>query len=67
MLDPNYIVSFVDGEGCFSVTVNKNDDRLSEVWLIFESELREDDVKILEEIKKIFGLRKYISTRVSSI
>jgi len=31
MLDPNYIVSFVDGEGCFSVTVNKNDDRLSEV------------------------------------
>jgi len=52
MLNPNYIVGFVDGEGCFSITINKNDDRLPEVRLIFEIELREDDEPILHEIQK---------------
>ena len=53
MLNPNYIVGFVDGEGCFSVTFNKNGNRLPEVRLIFEIELREDDEPILHEIKKV--------------
>lgn len=52
MLNPHYIVGFVDGEGCFSITINKNDDRLPEVRLIFEIELREDDEPILREIQK---------------
>ena len=53
MLNPNYIVGFVDGEGCFSITINKNDDRLPEVRLVFEIELREDDEPILREIQKV--------------
>ena len=53
MLNPNYIVGFVDGEGCFSITINKNGDRLPEVRLIFEIELREDDEPILREISKV--------------
>lgn len=53
MLNPHYIVGFVDGEGCFSITMNKNDDRVPEVRLIFEIELREDDEPILHEIQKV--------------
>jgi hypothetical protein len=53
MLNPQYVVGFVDGEGCFSITINKNDNRLSEVRLIFEIELREGDEPILHEIRKI--------------
>jgi hypothetical protein len=52
MLNPHYIVGFVDGEGCFSISLNKNDDRLPEVRLIFEIELREDDEPILQEIRE---------------
>lgn len=52
MLHPSYIVGFVDGEGCFSITINRNGDRLPEVRLIFEIELREDDEPILREISK---------------
>lgn len=55
MLDPNYIVGFVDGEGCFSITINKNDNNLPEVRLIFEIELREDDKAILQQIKTVLG------------
>jgi hypothetical protein len=53
MLNPHYIVGFVDGEDCFSVSLNKNGDRLPEVRLIFEIELREDDEPILHEIQKL--------------
>jgi len=53
MLDPHYIVGFVDGEGCFSITINKNDNRLPEVRLIFEIELREDDEAILQQVKTV--------------
>ena len=52
-LNPNYVVGLVDGEGCFSVTFNKHkDNRLLEVRLIFEIELREDDKEILERVKE---------------
>lgn len=53
MLNPHYVVGFVDGEGCFSITLNKNGDRLPEVRLIFEIELREDDEPILREIQRV--------------
>jgi len=52
MLNPHYIVGFVDGEGCFCISLNKNGDRLPEVRLIFEIELREDDEPILREIQE---------------
>ena len=53
MLNPNYIVGFVDGEGCFCVSSNKNGPRLPDVRLLFEIELREDDEEILHKIKEV--------------
>lgn len=55
MLDPNYVVGFVDGEGCFSISVNNHKDRFPEIRLIFEIELREDDEPILQEIRQALG------------
>jgi hypothetical protein len=55
MLNPFYIVGFTDGEGCFSITINKNGNKLPEVRLIFEIELREDDKEILEKIKEVLN------------
>lgn len=52
-LNPYYLVGLVDGEGCFSVTFNKHKaNRLLEVRLIFEIELRADDKEILERVKE---------------
>lgn len=53
MLDPHYIVGFVDGEGCFCISINKSSSRMPEVRLIFEIELREDDEPILREIREV--------------
>lgn len=58
MLNPFYIVGFIDGEGCFCVTINKHGGNRIEVRLIFEIELREDDIGILEEIKQVFNCGK---------
>ena len=55
MLNPHYIVGFVDGEGCFCISLNNNSGRLPEVRLLFEIELREDDEPILREIQKVLG------------
>jgi len=55
MLNPHYVTGFVDGEGCFSVSISRKRFRVPEVRLIFEIELREDDRSILEEIQKILG------------
>lgn len=55
MLSPDYIVGFVDGEGCFCISLNKNGNRLPEVRLIFEIELRGDDEPILHEIQTVLG------------
>jgi len=53
ILNPYYIVGLVDGEGCFSVTFNKHkSNRLLEIRLLFEIELREDDREILDRIKE---------------
>jgi len=52
-LNPYYLVGLVDGEGCFCVSFNKHkNNRLLEVRLLFEIELREDDKEILERVKK---------------
>ena len=55
-LNPYYLVGLVDGEGCFSVTFNKHkNNRLLEVRLLFEIELREDDKEILERVRETLG------------
>ena len=52
-LNPHYLVGLVDGEGCFTVTFNNHkSNRLIEVRLLFEIELREDDKEILERVKE---------------
>lgn len=56
-LNPNYIVGFVDGEGCFCVSISKNKTlkRRVEVRPLFEIELRADDRPILERIQTTLG------------
>ncbi len=58
ILNPNYIVGFVDGEGCFSITINKCNKRIPEVRLLFEIELEESDEEILYKISKTIGCGK---------
>lgn len=53
MLNPWYIVGFTDGESCFSVTINKKHQKIPEIRLIFEIELRADDEQILKDIRDI--------------
>ncbi|KKS70157.1 MAG: LAGLIDADG homing endonuclease [Candidatus Daviesbacteria bacterium GW2011_GWA2_42_7] len=53
MLNPHYVTGFVDGEGCFSVSISRKRFRVPEVRLRFEIELREDDEPILQEIQKL--------------
>lgn len=55
MLNPYYITGFVDGEGCFSVSIGRKRFRVPELRLIFEIELREDDEPILKEIQQVLG------------
>ena len=52
-LNPYYLTGLVDGEGCFCVSFNKHKgNRLLEVRLLFEIELREDDKEILERVRE---------------
>lgn len=55
-LNPQYIVGFVDGEGCFSVSHNKHSTLKfrMEIRPEFEIELREDDAEILYRIQATF-------------
>ncbi|PIR86604.1 hypothetical protein COU13_00050 [Candidatus Kaiserbacteria bacterium CG10_big_fil_rev_8_21_14_0_10_43_70] len=52
ILPPTYVAGFIDGEGCFSVSVGKHKTlkRRSEIRPEFEIELRADDREILERI-----------------
>lgn len=54
-LDPNYIVGFTDGEGCFCISITKHKEKTTgfDVKLEFEIELRKDDEKILHRIQKM--------------
>lgn len=56
LLNPDYIVGFVDGEGCFSVTISQHRTlkRRLEVRPLFEIELREDDREILDRLQYTF-------------
>ena len=57
LLDPNYIVGFVDGEGCFSVGCSRRPDIRCgyEIRAAFEIEMTSDDREILEKIHETLG------------
>ena len=83
LITSDYIVGFVDGEGCFCVSVSKHKTlkRRQEVRLLFEIEVREDDHEVLETIQsaiecgKIYHLdykrykkwRPHVKLKVSNI
>ena len=52
-LNPYYLVGFIDGEGCFSISLCKHKTlkQRKEVRLAFEIELRNDDREILERVR----------------
>jgi hypothetical protein len=56
-LNPYYICGFIDGEGSFSVSINRHKTlkRGVEIKPEFEIELRDDDRKILERIVATIG------------
>lgn len=57
MVNPDYVVGFVDGEGCFCVpiSVHKTLSRRREVRPTFEIEVREDDLPIIRKIQRVLG------------
>ena len=57
MVSSDYVVGFVDGEGCFcvSISAHKTLRRKREVRPVFEIELREDDLDILKSIQRVLG------------
>lgn len=59
-LNPHYIAGFIDGEGCFSISVGKHKTlkRRLEIRPEFDIELRADDKEILERILITIGCGK---------
>ena len=54
MLNKNYIVGLVDGEGSFNVRINPNKNRRAKVELKFSLKLRHQDKEILDELQNFF-------------
>ncbi len=56
-LETQWIVGFVDGEGCFSVSINKNDTMASSFQILPEFIVvqHEQDIKVLYALKEYFG------------
>jgi hypothetical protein len=56
-LNPHYVAGFIDGEGCFSVSIGKHKTlkRGYEVRPEFEIEVRKDDQEVLERIVVTIG------------
>ena len=55
-LNPSLITGFTDGDGCFHVSVRKNK-KLKLEWrveLVFEINLNEKDIALLEQIQNYF-------------
>lgn len=55
MLNPQYIVGFIDGEGSFSVSIYKDETMRNRIYVKpeFEIELRADDKEILKKIQEV--------------
>jgi LAGLIDADG endonuclease len=64
-LTPDYVAGFIDGEGCFSVSVHPHPSiRHSTRWLIapcFQAYQHRDNVEILEDIRSFFGCGRITS------
>ena len=70
ILDPKWIVGFVDGEGCFHVSINRHQEMTtgSQVLPEFTIVQHQRDVKVLHAIKDYFGcgvVRKNHEDRMS--
>jgi hypothetical protein len=63
-LTPDYIAGFIDGEGCFSVSVHPHPTvRYGNRWLIapaFQAYQHRDNVVILERIRDFFGCGRVV-------
>ena len=57
MLDKNYVLGLVDGEGSFNVRVNRQR-RRPKVELKFSLKLRHQDKEALDELQRFFGCGK---------
>ncbi len=81
-LNPHYLVGFIDGEGCFSISLCKHKTlrQKREIRLAFEIELRYDDREILERIRDTlkcgqiykldyerYGWRPHVKYKISKV
>ena len=57
MLEKEYVLGLVDGEGCFNVRVNRQR-RRARVELKFSLKLRHQDKEMLDELQRFFGCGK---------
>ena len=57
MLDKNYVLGLVDGEGSFNARINRQR-RRARVELKFSLKLRHQDKKMLDELQAFFGCGK---------
>jgi hypothetical protein len=61
-LTPDYVAGFIDGEGCFSVSIHPHPTvRYGKRWLVapcFQAYQHRDNVEILEKLKEFFGCGK---------
>ena len=57
MLEKEYVLGLVDGEGSFNVRVNRQR-RREKVELKFSLKLRHQDKEVLDELQKFFGCGK---------
>ena len=68
-LNPDYITGFVDGEGCFTISIFK-DSRRSTGWQvkpIFSISLHKKDISLLEAIQRTFNVGKIYKHGVDSM
>ena len=68
-LNPDYLTGFADGEGCFSLSIFKEDRSLTgwQVKPIFSISLHNKDIKLLEAIQRTFQTGKIYKHGVDSM
>ena len=55
MLNPEYVIGLVDGEGSFYVRVNEDPKRRNKIEFKFSVKLRHQDKEILDQLIQFFG------------
>lgn len=68
-LNPHYLTGFVDGEGCFSLSIYKQDKNLTgwQVKPIFSISLHNKEIKLLEAIQRTLKTGKIYKHGVDSV